>query len=141
MCARALERSDERRMLTARGANACRFWLLFDGSGRPLTLPLPGAGAAALPVFSFVEEAGMFLCLTPGSSSGLRIGKLNDAEMAALISDPALDFRCVALDPPGGSNLALARLVSIGRRDFLGLLRRRQARMESRPPPQRAAQT
>lgn len=95
------------------------FWLLYEGPDRPLTLRLSGAGEA-LPVFSFEEEAELFLCLANGVE-GVRIERVRGRDLGDLISDLPSDVELVALDPPGTDG-ALAGLVSVDRQDFLRLL-------------------
>ena len=105
---------------TARTAGRYPFWLVYEGPERPLTMSLSGAGEA-LPVFSFEEEAELFLCLAEGAD-GARVERVRGGELGALISDLPPGVGRVALDPPG-TNGALAALVSVRRRDFLRFLR------------------
>lgn len=108
------------------------FWLVFERPGRPVTLRLSGVGET-LPVFSFAEEAELFLRLT-AELDGPRIENVAAKELLSLVSDPRLDVRRIALDPPG-ENVALACLVSVGREAFLRFLRRKvdAAREENGP--------
>ena len=104
---------------TSRTATRHPFWLVCEGPGRPLTLRLAGVGEA-LPVFSFEEEAELFLCLA-GETDGASVERMRGGELGDLISALPPGVRHVALDPPGTDG-ALVGLVSLGRRDFLRFL-------------------
>jgi hypothetical protein len=103
---------------SARAAIAThRFWLVFEYPGSPLTFSLTGVGKT-LPVFSFAEEADLFMRLTAGVN-GSRIEEMSGEELISLISDPSgKSVERIALDPPG-KNEAMVRLLSVSRQDFL----------------------
>lgn len=97
------------------------------GDGPPEVLTL-GAGdgvegdGTILPVFSFEEEALLFLRLS-GFKDGWRTSKSGASGLASVLSDACPDARHVALDPipeigPHGPH----DLVSLSREEFVGLL-------------------
>lgn len=84
------------------------------------------AGAAGdgeiLPVFSFEEEALLFLRLC-GLGGGWRVSRRGAADLAAVLSDACPDARRVALDPIPEIGLRGPHdLVSLPREEFIGLL-------------------
>ena len=92
-----------------------------DGPPEVLTLGAGGDGTI-LPVFSFEEEALLFLRLC-GFGGGWHASKGGIADLASVLSDVCSDVRRVALDPipeigPHGSH----DLVSLSREEFVGLL-------------------
>lgn len=98
------------------------FWLIFDRRGGPLTLRPAGAGKT-LAVFSFVEEADLFLRLVT-EEAGLCIGEITREELISLLFEHCPGVEQVALDPPG-RNESFVRLVSLDRDEFLRFLSRR----------------
>jgi hypothetical protein len=76
-----------------------RFWLISgDGPGRPeepLTVKF-GDGSTALAVFSFEEEARLFLQL---GGRGWRVRAAGVGELVSMLSDFAVGAELVALDP------------------------------------------
>jgi hypothetical protein len=93
------------------------------GGGPPeiLTLGVEGDGTI-LPVFSFEEEALLFLRLC-GFSSGWHASKSGIADLASVLSDTCSEVRRVALDPiPEIGPCGPHDLVSLSREEFLGLL-------------------
>lgn len=97
------------------------------GDGPPEVLTLGAGGGVEgdgtiLPVFSFEEEALLFLRLC-GFGGGWHASKGGIADLASVLSDVCSDVRRVALDPipeigPHGSH----DLVSLSREEFVGLL-------------------
>ena len=88
---------------------------LGDGSGGKLD-------GSILPVFSFEEEALLFLRLS-GYSGRWRISKSGIWDLAWVLSDACRDIRRIALDPipeigPHGPH----DLVSLSRKEFVELL-------------------
>lgn len=76
-------------------------------------------GRQALPVFSFEEEAEMFLCLR-GSRDGWRVRKTAVGELLSMLYTVLGGIECVTLDPiPESSCLDATGLLSISRRDFM----------------------
>ena len=93
------------------------------GGGPPevLTLGVEGDGTI-LPVFSFEEEALLFLRLC-GFSGGWRASKSGIADLASALSDACSGIRRVALDPiPEIGPHGLHDLVSLSREEFVRLL-------------------
>ena len=91
--------------------------------GPPEVLTLAdGDGGGVLPVFSFEQEALLFLCLG-GFSGGWRVSKSRAADLASVVSDACPDARCVALDPiPEIGQCGPHDLVSLPRKEFVRLL-------------------
>ena len=81
------------------------------------------SGAAALPVFSFEEEAGLFLLLgTVGR--GWSVWEAEAGALVSMLRGPLKEVERVALDPlPGEIGTGpLNRLTSLERGRFLGFL-------------------
>lgn len=97
------------------------YWLLVkDGPGgtEVLTTGLPD-GRQALPVFSFKEEAEMFLCLR-APQEGWRLRKTVAGELLFMFYTNLGDVRCVTLDPiPETSCLDTSWLLNIDRTAFM----------------------
>jgi hypothetical protein len=75
-----------------------------------------------LPVFSFEEEALLFLRLC-GFSGGWRVSKSGAADLASVLSDACPDARRVALDPiPEIGLCGPHALVSLSREEFVRLI-------------------
>ena len=95
---------------TARGAarrsRTQRYWVIAkvakdapDGLGHPdlLTVDLDGAGQA-LPVFSFEEEAEMFLWLQT-TEDGREVREVTPGQLVSILYGPCADVGRVMLDP------------------------------------------
>ncbi len=107
-------------------------WLIVSndlgaGDGPPEILTL-GAGSGLkgdwtiLPVFSFEEEALLFLRLC-GFGGGWHASKRGIADLASVLSDACSDVRRVALDPiPEIGSHGPYDFVSLSREEFVGLL-------------------
>ncbi len=107
------------------------FWLIVkDQPGRidVLTTKL-ATGEAALPVFSFEDEARMFLEL--GALGVWRVRVTSAGELISVLSGPCAGIRRVVLDPlPGLDGEGLNDLLSMEREAFMESLlnlQRRQA--------------
>jgi hypothetical protein len=57
------------------------------------------AGSTALPVFSFAEEARLFIRLSPRERAGWWAAKVGARELASSLLGPLRDVGRVALDP------------------------------------------
>lgn len=105
------------------------YWLLVrNGRGQTevLSTSLSG-GQQALPVFSFEEEAKMFLCLRD-SQDGWRVEETAAEELLSML-DTDLSAGCVTLDPiPEDSCLNSTGILSISQKDFMERLRRTTVR-------------
>ncbi len=81
------------------------FWLIVRGDREGeeadlLTVDLPGKGEGVLPVFSFEEEAEMYLWI--GALEGhWRVEEVDPEGLASVLSGPCSRFEWVALDPMG----------------------------------------
>ena len=76
-----------------------------------------------LPVFSFEEEAEMFLHLGGYADSGWRARESCAGELVSVLLGPCTDVGGVALDPlPEMLEDGTLGLVGVGRRRFLGQL-------------------
>jgi hypothetical protein len=97
------------------------------GDGPPEVLTLGAGGGVEgdgtiLPVFSFEEEALLFLRLC-GFGGGWRVSKSSAADLASVLADACPDARRVALDPvPEIGRCGPHDLVSLPRKEFVRLL-------------------
>ena len=86
-----------------RRAGTQRYWVIAkdakDGFGQPdlLTVDLDGAGQA-LPVFSFEEEAEMFLWLQT-TEDGREVRETTQGQLVSILYGPCADVGRVMLDP------------------------------------------
>jgi hypothetical protein len=108
-------------------ARRMRFWLTYrNGLGRPeepLTVGF-GDGSRALAVFSFEEEARLFLRL--GGRRGWRVRAGGVGELVSMLSGPGVGVELVALDPlPQGEAEEMNRLLCVKRERFVSFLLRR----------------
>lgn len=105
------------------------FWVVCEGpaeSPEPLTVSVPGIGEA-LGVFSFEEEADLYLHVSPtvgsGADDNLRARPVGAGALLALLCGPWSRFARVALDPmPEWDAGPMLRLASVCRGDFIDLL-------------------
>lgn len=105
-----------------------RLWMIVGGErkgggARPLTVDMPGGMGRALAVFSFEEEARIYLQL--GAPKGRwRVQETRPEELASLLlSETCPGARRVVLDPMGDILAREAnRLLSTRRESFLGRL-------------------
>lgn len=97
-----------------------QFWLVArDGVGllKLLTTELIG-GRRALSIFSFEEEARLFL--TRGTRGGWRIRVTGIEELVSILSRPCREVELVALDPlPQRQAEALNSLLCVNRERFV----------------------
>ncbi len=105
-----------------------QFWLVVRvGVGRmePLTTEL-NDGRRALSVFSFEEEARLFVRL--GTCGGWRVRATRTGELLSVLSGPRREVELVALDPlPRRAAGALNGLLCVDRERFIGFLLRKQS--------------
>ena len=105
----------------ARRAGTQRYWVIAkDGLGQPdlLTVDLDGAGEA-LPVFSFEEEAEMFLWLQT-SEDGREVREITPGQLVSILYGPCADVGRVMLDPLPeiGASMQIS-LLGMDRHDFV----------------------
>ncbi len=85
-------------------------------------------GEKALPVFSFEDEASMFLELA-ASRGGWRVRETTAGELVSVLLGPCAGIGRVLLDPlPGVDHRVSANLVGMGRKPFVGFLLSRRTR-------------
>jgi hypothetical protein len=98
------------------------------GGGPPEVLTLEAGGngeldESILPVFSFEEEALLFLRLCGFGGGGASVSKSGAADLASVLADACPDARRVALDPvPEIGRCGPHDLVSLPRKEFVRLL-------------------
>src|ERR671933_608473 len=97
-------------------------WVLVkhQNNGRIDVLTVEFGDGRALPVFSFEEEAEMFLWFRT-SGTGWRVRQTTSGELVSMLCGPCVDVEKVTLDPlplkiPGE---AIFDLVSLNREDFV----------------------
>jgi len=108
----------------SRRAGTRRYWVIAkdskDGFGQPdlLTVDPDGAGEA-LPVFSFEEEAGMFLWLQR-RENGREVRETTPGQLVSILYGPCADVGRVILDPLPeiGARMQIG-LLGMDRRDFV----------------------
>jgi hypothetical protein len=104
------------------------YWLLAKrrcGRLEVLTTSLVD-GRRVLPVFSFEEEAALFLCL--GVQGTWQVRRTGPGELVSLLYDPCRQVELVALDPMSEIETdVMNRLVSVERGKFVDILLRREA--------------
>ena len=112
-------------MAGARGAKreipaGAAYWLICDGTEpvRPFVLDLAGLGRS-LPVFSFREEAELFMALG-GIGRGWAVREGGTGDFISLLFGPRADLANVILDPlPMMLRDSVAGLISISPDRFL----------------------
>lgn len=97
-----------------------RFWLIVDSKSRGMEILTIGlaAGGESLPVFSFEDEAAMFLGLG-GPGGDWRVRETAAGELVSILFGPCAGIRRIVLDPLPGSCGALNDLVSVDREAFM----------------------
>ena len=106
---------------TKRAPKRAPHWLIVkNGCDRVEVLTIRTLdGRQALPVFSFEEEAEMFLQLR-GSRDGWRLRETGTGELLSMLYTILRDIRYVTLDPiPENSGLNGSGLLSISRKAFV----------------------
>ncbi|MBX6764604.1 MAG: hypothetical protein K6T51_12375 [Rubrobacteraceae bacterium] len=118
--------------LTGTGSRPARYWLVVNEEGdvmRPLTLD--ASGKEALPVFSFEEEAEMFLWRA-GLEDGWHTRESGAEELRVLLQEGD-GIGLVALDPlPEMISTSTVELVCVSAERFVERLRRRGRSPEGR---------
>ena len=107
-----------------RRAGTRRYWVIAkdvkDGFGQPdlLTVDLDGAGEA-LPIFSFEEEAEMFLWLQT-IEDGREVRGITPGQLVSILYGPCADVGRVMLDPLPeiGASMQIS-LLGMDRDDFV----------------------
>lgn len=103
------------------GRSAARrpYWLIRRPMGGYIeALTVESGGIEALPVFSFEEEAELFLSLGV-SGGGWKVGRSGAGEILSFLHGPLSDVHGVALDPvPECCGGSLLELLTIGREEF-----------------------
>ena len=100
--------------------NKTRWLIARDGDGRLEALCVWAGAARVLPVFSFEEEAEMFLCLG-GYDGAWRARESSAGELVSVLCGPCKDVKGVALDPlPEMLKDGTVGFVEVGRESFLG---------------------
>ena len=80
-------------------------------------------GSRALAVFSFEEEARLFLRL---GGRGWRVRAAGGGQLVSMLSGPGVGVELVALDPlPQGEAAEVNRLLCVKRERFVGFLLRK----------------
>ena len=98
-----------------------------DANGRLEPLSVRAGTSKVLPVFSFEEEAEMFLHFGGYDSSGWRARESSVGELVSVLCGPCADVEDVALDPlPEMLEDATIDLVGVGRRRFVRRLLARE---------------
>ncbi len=104
-----------------RRAGTQRYWVIAkDGFGQPdlLTVDLAGAGEA-LPIFSFEEEAEMFLWLQT-TEEGREVRETTPGQLVSILYGPCADVGRVMLDPlPEIGARMQNSLLGMDRNDFV----------------------
>ena len=100
-------------------------WVIveYQNNGRIDVLTVEFGDGRVLPVFSFEEEAEMFLWLRR-SGTGWRVRQTTSGELVSMLYGPCVDVEKVALDPPPLeiTGEAILDLVSLNREDFVRTL-------------------
>lgn len=117
----------------ARGPSS-RYWLIVNNDNGPLEVLTVNLGEQeTIPIFSFREEAELFIRLD--GWEGWWIRETSAEELASLLFGPYSCVKMVALDPlPEICDEGMGRLVSVRRMDFVRwLLGERGTRVTSTP--------
>ena len=101
------------------------FWLIarYRTGGMEVLRTILASGREALPVFSFEDEAQMFLDL--GASGGWRVRETTTGELTSVLCGLCANVDRVVLDPvplPGRLSEGLNELLSMEREAFMGSL-------------------
>jgi hypothetical protein len=120
-----IEKTPRRTTKSPSGPTPTTRWMIARaGEGRLEPLCVRAAGTSrVLPVFSFEEEAEMFLHLGGYVDSGWRARESSAGELVSVLCGPCIDVEGVALDPlPEMLEDGTIGLVEVGRRRFVGQL-------------------
>jgi hypothetical protein len=102
------------------GPTPTRWMIARAGEGRLEPLCVRTGLSNVLPVFSFEEEAEMFLHLGGYADSGWRARESCAGELVSMLLGPCVDVEGVALDPlPEMLEDGTIGLVEVGRRRFV----------------------
>src|SRR5215217_7665470 len=108
----------------SRRAGTQRYWVIArdakDGFGQPdlLTVDLDGTGET-LPVFSFEEEAEMFLWLQR-TEDGQKVREITPGQLVSILYGPCADVGKVMLDPLPEIGVRMQiSLLGMDRHDFV----------------------
>jgi hypothetical protein len=107
-----------------------RFWLIAKVEAGRISVLTTGLarGERALPVFSFGDEARMFLDLG-APSGGWRVRETTAGEVLSVLLGPCAGVGRVLLDPmPGVDGRVSADLVGVARKPFVEFLWSRRTR-------------
>ena len=100
-------------------------WMLVEhqNGSRINVLTIEYSDGRVLPIFSFEEEAEMFLWFRM-SGTGWRVRQTTSGELVSMLYGPCVDVEKVALDPPPleMAGEAILGLVSLNRQDFVRTL-------------------
>ena len=106
------------------------YWLLAKNECTGVEVLITGLsnGRQALPVFSFKEEAEMFLCLK-NSRDDWRVRETTPGELLSMLYTILKSIKYITLDPiPMNSAPDTSVLLSVARKDFIGRLERTNSR-------------
>ena len=119
-----IEKASRRTTKSPGGPTPTTRWMIArDGEGRLEPLCVRAGLWKVLPVFSFEEEAEMFLHLGGYEESGWRARESCAGELVSVLLGPCIDVKGVALDPlPEMLEDGTIELVEVGRRRFVGQL-------------------
>jgi hypothetical protein len=112
------------------GPTPTKRWMVAraGGKGRLEPLYVRAGLSKVLLVFSFEEEAEMFLHLGGYADSGWRVRESSAGELVSVLCGPCIDVEGVALDPlPEMLEDGTIELVEVGRRRFVEQLLERGA--------------
>jgi hypothetical protein len=99
------------------------FWLVVRQRTAGLDVFTIGSVGEVLPVFSYEEEAEMFLRLGLPKEEGWRVRESTCGELASLLYGPCRDVEQVSLDPlPDMVCARMVGLVSVSWEDFVEAL-------------------
>ena len=108
------------------GQRGSSYWLISRrGRGRVDVWTMRVAdGRCVLPVFSFEDEATLFLSL--GVQGSWQVRRVGPGELVSLLYGPCRGVELVALDPVSGDEAAVVnRCVSLTRKRFVDVLLRK----------------
>jgi hypothetical protein len=119
-----IEKTPRRTTKSPSGPIPTTRWIIARaGEGRLEPLYVRARLSKVLPVFSFEEEAEMFLHLGGYSDGGWRARESSAGELVSVLCGPCADVEGVALDPlPEMLMDGTIGLVEVGRRRFVGQL-------------------